>query len=248
MKGAESEFKYSQDQIGILLLHGFLGNPAEMKYVGEKLFEIGYTISIPRYPGHGTSLKEMIKTSTSDWVIFARESLIELQSKCKIVYIVGLSMGGLITLLLAKEFNIKKIVLMSVPTAIPSKIIYFVPFLSRFIKILPKPKSNKGINSPEARDKHVCYDDGLPVRQTWELHCLIKKTIKSLSEVYSETLIMQSTGDEVIPKNSADLLYSNLGSKKKQIIWFQKSNHVISVDYDKDQVAKEIIDFFGMNS
>ncbi len=40
--------------IGVLLSHGFTGQPASMTPWGEYLADRGYAVEVPRLPGHGT--------------------------------------------------------------------------------------------------------------------------------------------------------------------------------------------------
>jgi carboxylesterase len=241
---ARAYFKKGSDNLGILLLHGFTGTPAEMRYIAEKLHNAGATVYVPRYPGHGTSLVEMANTSVHHWFTAAREALFELKSHCREVYVAGLSLGGIFAILLAKEFDIKKIALMSVPCTLKEKTIYITPLVGRFKKIIWIPNKTKGVCDEQARKEHICYDDGIPVIQSWQLFKTIKKAMQVLPDVAAQSLIIQSKNDKVIPKHSAEYIYQHLGSEHKHLIWLTKSDHAITVDYEKDEVAHHCIDFF----
>lgn len=245
MKGAESIISLKGKTAGVLLLHGFLGNPSEMKYIGAKIYQAGYSISIPRYPGHGTSIHEMTGTYGRDWYMAAREAYLELAAHCERITIVGHSMGGIFAALIASEFSPEKICLISVPVKIKGWTIYLSPCIGLIKKIIPISDEKHGINRPETRAAHVSYSEQIPVKQAWELHKLIKRAMKILPEVTAPVLIMQSAGDDVIPEDSADYIYSRIGSVKKEKILFNKSNHVISVDYDRDAAAEAIIQFLS---
>ncbi|MCU0843780.1 MAG: hypothetical protein MUC76_02505, partial [Spirochaetes bacterium] len=80
MKGAAPVCHMGTTERGALLLHGFTGTPHEMKYLGTRLADEGFTVMIPRLPGHGTTLAEMVRTTGRDWMLAAREALIELRS------------------------------------------------------------------------------------------------------------------------------------------------------------------------
>jgi len=245
MKGAESVFKLNKNGKGVLLLHGFTGNPSEMKYLGEKMYNAGYSISIPRYPGHGTSIYEMTETYGRDWFISAREAYLELAAYCDKIYIVGLSMGGILASLIAYEFPPDKICLISAPGSIKSRTVYLAPFAGLFKKIIFDKEKKSGINDPAALAVHISYSEGTPVNQGWELHKLIKQAMKKLPDIFVPALIMQSVNDKVIPVDSADYIFARIGSLKKEKLIFSKSNHVIPVDYDKDSAAEAIIKFLS---
>jgi carboxylesterase len=245
LNNATALIKINGSDKGVLLLHGFTGTPAEMKYLGERIFRSGYSIHIPRYPGHGTSLEEMVLTRSRDWYISAREALIELMNYCQEVYLVGMSMGGILSILLAREFSIKRIALLSVPASIKEKSIYITPVVGIFKKILWRMNPTKGVSCEEARSYHVCYNMGIPIRQSWQLLRLIKKAMKNLPHVHSDALLIQSQNDSIIPKNSIDFIYERLGSAIKERVVLERSDHAITIDFEKDIVADRIIEFFN---
>jgi len=247
MPGAEAIFLKGTNKKAVLLLHGFLGSPAEMSYQGKKLHEKGYTVMIPRHPGHGTSLREMTNSSLYIWYKTVRETYLELKTIEDEIFVMGLSMGGLFSLNLAKEFNLHKIAIISVPMDFNPFQAYFLGLVSIFKKILWQTDEKRGLNWIEARENHVSYTEGLPLRQAWQLYRFMLKTRRSLKSVTSQTLIIQSKGDEVIPQQSADIIYKKLGSTDKKIHYFTKSNHCLTVDYDRDDCANLIYEFIRDN-
>ena len=52
---------------GILVLHGFTGDPSSMRPLAESLAAAGYTVELPRLPGHGTAMEDMLPTRWADW-------------------------------------------------------------------------------------------------------------------------------------------------------------------------------------
>lgn len=187
---------------------------------------------------------EMANSRVDAWFTAAREALFELKTRCNNMYVAGLSMGAIFAILLAREFAIQKIALMSLPCTLKEKSIYAAPIVGLFTKILWFPNKTKGVCDEAARRERICYDDGIPVRQSWQLFKTIKKAMQALPEVTSDVLIIQSRNDQVIPQNSAECIYSHLGSRQKQIVWLSKSDHAITVDYEKDIVAEHCIKFF----
>ena len=67
MPGAEPFF-HSGGSTGVLLCHGFTGNPSVAAAVGRLASrQAGLTVSLPRLPGHGTTWQEMARTRWEDW-------------------------------------------------------------------------------------------------------------------------------------------------------------------------------------
>ena len=79
---------------GALVLHGFTGNPSSMRGVAEALAAAGFAVELPRLPGHGTSVEDMLTTSFTDWSAAVEESYLELAGRTASMVVVGLSMGG----------------------------------------------------------------------------------------------------------------------------------------------------------
>ncbi len=243
LPGARSVLKYNNKMFGVLFLHGFMGNPSEFKYMIERCEEEKFSYFAPRYPGHGTTIEDMITTSGNDWYMCAREAYIEMSSHCSKVYIVGHSMGACFSVNIANEFNTEKVVLISMPHELKDFRLNFTGAISKFSKILQIESSSNGINEPEESKKHVGYHSGIPVSQSGDLLKIIKNTEKNLHKFHSEVLICQSEGDTTIPANSSEYIFSNIISIRKQKLNFQKSNHVIMLDYDRHELAERIFSF-----
>jgi len=49
----------------LLLLHGFTGNPITMRSLTDAFVAAGFTVSVPRLPGHGTTVRMSWPTEAS---------------------------------------------------------------------------------------------------------------------------------------------------------------------------------------
>ena len=88
---------------GVLVIHGFTGNPASMRGLAEALAAAGFTVDLPRLPGHGTKVEDMIPTRFDDWLGAAEEHYAALAARFDQVVVAGLSMGGALTAWLGSE-------------------------------------------------------------------------------------------------------------------------------------------------
>jgi esterase/lipase len=61
----------------------------------------------------------------------------------------------------------------------------------------------------------------------------------------AQALVIQSRGDTVIPENSADYVAARIGSHDVRLHRVERSNHAVTVDYDREEVAGVIISFFS---
>ena len=101
IKGAEP-FASPGGPGGVLVLHGFTGNPQSMRPLAEALAAAGFAVDLPLLPGHGTDMSELLDKRWSDWCATAEQALTDLEKRCESVVVVGLSMGGTLTCWLAE--------------------------------------------------------------------------------------------------------------------------------------------------
>ena len=107
MPGAEP-FHADGGPIGVVLSHGLSGSPASMRPWGEYLAERGYTVDVPRLPGHGTTVAECNRTRWDDWYATVERSYLQMRERCEIVFVGGLSMGGALAVMLYRWVALKE--------------------------------------------------------------------------------------------------------------------------------------------
>lgn len=232
-----------------LLIHGLGGCPHETRALGQYLNKKGFTVSGVRYPGHGTKGKAISNYEWQDWYREAETKYLELKSKYKKVYVVGFSNGGTLGLRLAEKHDVEKLVLLSPFMSVTYKWYYilhpeiYLNTVGRLFDNIPSYLTATHINDPVERKKYVrgesfSFKCG---RSALELIKLVKQDIK---KVKAPVLIMHSTNDMTTEySESRDFIYKNISSESKKLITLEKSNHIITLDYDKRTVYKEVEKF-----
>ncbi|AGB40735.1 esterase/lipase [Halobacteroides halobius DSM 5150] len=222
-----------------LIIHGFTGTPAHMRQLGEFLYQKGdYTVSGILLPGHGTSMEDMEESTWRDWLQAAREEYERLDQAYDQVYVMGLSMGGALTLLLAEEYNVDKIIPIAAPIKIFDKKAYLAPILKYF-------KRFEHWEESEEKDKYDIGYLGMPVKSIQDLLKLMRLAKQDLGQIDSPALIVQSYQDETVKPISAKLIYDGIMSLDKEIMWLERSGHVCTLGPEKDQIHKKILNFLG---
>ncbi|WGS64223.1 alpha/beta hydrolase [Marinitoga aeolica] len=233
-------------EIAVLLIHGYTGTPHDMYYLGKRLNKEGFTVFIPRLPGHGTNSTDFLNSHWRDWVRRVLDSYIELKSKYNKVYVSGLSMGGVLTLLLAAQFNPEKIALAAPALEATDWRLKLTPIIKIFTKRIKKNKKfeyeEDGLN--KLAREYWDYDWPSKAADLYKLQRLAKKR---LSKIKSDTLIIVSKKDKTVPLKVADEIKNNISSKIIKTIVLEKSPHVVVNDIEKEKVANEIIKFFKGN-
>lgn len=229
--------------VGILIIHGFTSTVSSMKYMIEGFDKAKYNIEAPRLSGHGSKWEDLNKVRYSDWISDAENALVKLRSISKKVFVFGLSMGGTISLYLAEKYkDLSGLILVNNALIFKDPRLFFLPLLKLLIKSTPAIAGD--IKDPN--ETEVAYDKN-PTDGLNELMKLIKIVKKNLKSVEIPSLIFKSKEDHVTPIESAVWTYDNISSKNKKFEWLTNSYHVATLDFDKDLIIKNSINFIKEN-
>lgn len=224
-----------------LMIHGFTGSPAHLRELSEKLNAKGFTVQSLRLPGHGTSPENMETTTSKDWLTHVREALKIALKDYKKVNLVGISMGGLMSMILASENSrINKIVTMSAPIIFRNNLIKLTPILKyfkRFNEIVP-PEVVEGEND----DLDIGYRK-TPLKCAPHLIKISKMARKNLSKIKNPILIIHSLIDGQVMPESGDIIYDKVSSTEKEKMILDNSKHIITLGLQRKEVENRIIEF-----
>lgn len=221
--------------IGVLVLHGFTGNPTAVRPLAERLAAAGHRIEVPRLPGHGTTWRDLARTTWVDWAREADEALDRLGDRQRIV--VGLSMGGALALYLAQQRSaaITALVLInpSVTFSHPLK-----PALGLVKLIVPTlPGIGNDIAKPGA-DEHPY--GRVPLAAAASLFALQDLVRLRLDVVRAPTLIFTSRADHTVDPDNSRIVLDGLTARAEQV-WLERSFHVATLDHDADLIAERTL-------
>ncbi len=239
-------FSHTGDKnIGILFIHGFTGMPESMRDIATYFAERGYHIELPRLSGHGTdNWRNMEGVTYKDWEQDVENAFLKLKERASSIFIVGLSMGGTLTLYLAEKYpdEIKGIILINPAIFVHDKMVKWVPFLKYFMFVHP------GIGSDIKKDGvfEPAYKK-FPVTSAYELYRLTEEVRKDLSKVISPLLMMASEHDHLVPIIDKKHIYGNVSSTVKDILVLENSYHVATIDNDQEKIIEGIENWISKN-
>lgn len=236
-------FYFKGNNIGILLIHGGGGGTcADLKPLAEDLHSRGgFTINVPLLPGFGTTPKDLRNIQIEDWKSALYSELSMLNNKCDNVFVGGHSMGGVLTLILAANYNLDGIFTISAPIGIQRFLFYLVPLFKIFIKY-HSVDSEKFIK--ETNGKWVGYKK-IPLNIATKLKSLMKEMKLSLNKIKCPVLIFQGKNDSEIKRQSMEYIFNNIKSSKKKKIWLPNNYHPILDSPDHKQIVSELIKFIN---
>ena len=237
-------FFYPGGTTGCLLVHGFTGTPKEMRMLGDFLHRQGHTILGVRLTGHATKMEDMIRSRAEDWLASVEDGTHLLRPHCKKIFLLGLSMGGILSLIQSSRLPVDGVVAMSTPYQLPIEWARRAPWLIRLVSTF-MPTREKGESiwfSPELEASHVHYLKD-PVRSGYELYRLFVMMQQCLPQIQVPALVIHSRDDQGVPAEHAEQLYHHLGSRQKKLVWVDQANHVITRDGDTSRVFEPIAEF-----
>lgn len=226
-----------------LCLHGLSGTPYEVRPLGEALAEAGIRALGPALPGHNETPAALAECSYTDWLEAGRGHLAALREQHERVFVVGLSMGGLLSLALAAEGGVQALVVVGVPLRLPQPLATLVPAL-RWLFPFPRKRRGSDIRDAEARRRHPSYDV-MPLAAVRELQHLQRLVRDQLSRVRVPALVAHGVHDRTARPADAEEIHASIASAERRLLWLEDSGHVVPVDRDGPRLARAVTDFLG---
>jgi carboxylesterase len=221
---------------GVLVLHGFTGNPSSMRGIAEAMVALGHHVEMPRLPGHGTTVEDMVTTGWDDWTGEVRDAHGRLAERTDDIVVVGLSMGGALTLWAGLELDGVAGLVCINPATMPQ-----APEVLDMIQEMVDdgteiaPAIGGDIADPDVEESSY---DGAPLRP---LLSFMREGLAPITDRYGELtmplLLITSRQDHVVePANSEHLAASHGGPVEH--VWLERSFHVATQDYDRDDIER----------
>lgn len=263
---------------GALIVHGLTATPATMAPTIEAMEEAGYVVSAPLLPGHGTTVEDLEQKTWQDWAKAVNEAYVTLATRCESIYYIGLSLGALLGLHLAvtvtpasepgskatlnldagsksgmTKCRLRAIALMGTP-------LHLSPFVRRIVPVVRyTPVRWIYTASPKDWKTSVADPDGLtvyqessydriPTKAVYQIYDLEREVGSRLNLIHTPTLLIHSHQDEVAPPDNVTELCAKIQGPSPEVLWVDKSYHVISLDYDRDTINQTILQFCEENS
>jgi carboxylesterase len=238
--GAEAWSHTTDGDLGALVIHGFTGNPGSMRGLAEAFAAAGYNVEMPRLPGHGTTVEDMLTTDWTQWTGEAEAAFQRIAARSRAVVVAGLSMGGSITLWLAgRHPEIAGIICVNPATQpqAPEVVAMLEGMIAEGTIVMD------GIGSDIADpDVHESAYAGTPLPCLLDFVHALAELETTYESLRMPLLLLNSPQDHVVDPAQAEFLATHYGGPLERVS-LDRSYHVATQDFDKELIFTEAVAF-----
>lgn len=237
---------YARQAVGVILVHGFLASPAELRGLASMLHERGHTVYGVRLKGHGTSPHDLRERSFEDWSASVRRGIAIVRGLSERVAVVGFSTGGSLALYAAGEeaSELAGVCAVSVPVRFQNPHMRYVPFVHRANRLMRSVSTFEGFKTftvNESENPHINYRQ-MPLRGLYELRRLVDAMLERLDRIRCPVRLLQGERDPVVVPDSMDTVRERITGAPVDSFVIDSDRHGI-VHGDVGEARRRILDF-----
>lgn len=244
--GAPFLIKGQPGKPGVLLVHGYMAAPAEVRELALALGHMGYWVYAPRLKGHGTAPEDLAARHYKDWIESVDAGYALISTLCRKIVVGGFSNGAGLALELAARVNgLAGVFAISPPMQLKDLSARFVPAVDAWNKLMKKVKldgARKTFVENRPENPNINYFRN-PVAGVHQLEKLMDFISSRLENIDIPTLVLQAEGDPVVNPDGSRLVFKKLASKDKTYILLNYNRHGIILGEGSQHVHKIITDF-----
>lgn len=214
--------------------------------MGEFLNQQGYTCLGVRLTGHATDPEDMIRSNWTDWTASVEDGYHLLRGISDNIFLIGLSMGGVLSLLMSTRLDVKAVVAMSTPYKLPDDPrLRHIDWIAKMIPYMPKSngKPGSGWFDKEAWKDHISYPQN-PVRSIGQLNKLLAEMRLALPQIRVPVLLIHSKDDDYVLPDNIEWIYADIVNVlDKTKLYVKGSGHVIPRDAARGQAFQTALEF-----
>ncbi|MGD9173280.1 MAG: alpha/beta fold hydrolase [Desulfobacterales bacterium] len=233
-------------KLGVMLSHGYMAAPLEVKELAEYLGRLGFWVYVPRLKGHGTSPEDLAMRSYLDWRSSVDRGYAIISNICEHVVAGGFSTGAALALDLADRVdNVIGVFAVAAPMRLRDFSARFAPAVDMWNRLMQKAHQHAAKrefveNKPE--NAHINYIRN-PISGVVEIDRLMDDLEPRLASIMVPTLVVQSSGDPVVEPKGSRKIFELIGSSEKEYVLFNFQRHGILLGNGAQKVHESIGNF-----
>lgn len=232
--------------VGVVVVHGFTANPRGTRPLGERLAAAGFAVEVPLLPGHGTSVRDLARTTYADWRRHVEGTISALAAGRDRLVVVGHSMGGTLALDLALTAPVPLAAVVAINAIVldrPGVLARVAPVLQHVVPYVPRAAAGlptDDVARPGVEEGAYAW---VSARAAQSLMGQLPRVRRGLAEVTCPVLVVTSPQDHTVdPANGGAIAAALTGAPVETLIC-ERSYHLPHVDHDADLVADRIVRF-----
>jgi esterase/lipase/1-acyl-sn-glycerol-3-phosphate acyltransferase len=214
---------------GVVLAHGYMAAPLEVRPIAEHLYRHGFAVYGVRLAGHGTSPEDLAQAPWEAWYEALNRGYAALQSLTDDIFAGGFSTGGCLALIAAarKQDRLRGVFSICAPLRLQNYSVRLAPSIitmNSLLKWIGRAGWEYVDNYPE--NKHINYNRN-PLTGVRELLHVMNTAEALLPQIRIPALVIQGSKDTIVSPESAHTIFEGLGSDNKELIYFERNRHGI---------------------
>ena len=215
---------------GVLLIHGYMAAPAEVRELAVYLGKRGHWVYLPRLRGHGTAPEDLARRTYMDWIDSVERGFVALRGICRQVIVGGFSTGaGLALDLATRADGVRAVFAVAPPLRLQHLSSRFVPAVDVWNRLMKRVRVNNAQvefveNRPE--NPHINYSRN-PVSGVREIERLMEDLEKRLPSLTVPAMVAQASEDPVVDPRGSRRIFELIGSEDKRYVLFHFGRHGI---------------------
>ncbi len=238
------------DGPGVLVVHGFTGNPVAVRPLAEALADEGFRVQVPRLPGHGTSWRDLARTRYADWRVAVDREFERLTSVAGPSVIVGLSMGGTLALdvtahrcrAAAQPAPAGVVTINAIVLDREDPLAALAPVVRWIVPVLPAEVAGVARNDIAKGGDEKAYPF-IPTKAGYSLTRELPRVRDALADVQVPVLVAGSLEDHSVAPENADAIARLVGSADVERLVLERSYHLATMDHDAELLAERVAAF-----
>ena len=236
-----------QSKKGVYILHGFSSTTYEVRQLAKFLGEKGFHTIANNLPGHGLTTEDCNRIKYEDWFYHIKEDLAKLASQSEKLYIVGCSMGAVLSLYASSIFPFNGCIVGGTVLQFnnPFTIKIINRLLCKFVKIREKKTQ---VSKEDIKSCKFYGYKQYPLLALNEFRKMNNIVINKLHKIKCPTLIIHSHNDRLSLQDNVDLVYNKISSEIKEKMYVEKSHHnLFDENPDQKKIFNQILKFLNEN-
>ncbi len=226
-----------KNKIGCLLIHGFGGSPEEVNPLAEYLHDKGITTLSPVLKGHTGKKSDLQGVSYKQWIESGKNAFYELSRRCKDIFVIGFSMGGLVAANLPYSRQIKGIATLNTPI--------YPCNLSGMLKNLIMDIKN---GTFEHLRYYALSSAKFPFSTLLEFLKFLHNTKPKFKDLRYPLFVAQALEDDVVQPKSAVYIHRHASSVSKTLKFYRGASHLICYSAAASKVFSDVLSFIQRHS